>query len=370
MRLCLTGNEPRQRYLFEALARAAQVKAVLPFDDIDLLTKSLAAGLSFSWPRSEWWENYHMHPLIQRRRRKVLQRGLQPYANDVDALLMWGSWFQPFPAGAAALPFFHYIDQSHSLENLPGERRGHFARRKRAHRLQSECYAAASGIFCMSQWAQRQTLEAHTVDSEKVVAVGWGPCAVDLSAEPPNTAEREPIVLHVSNDFYRKGIDYLIQTAQRVRSAIPKARFLVVGRDSSGFDVPATDQVEFLGPIYDKAKLAQLFGTASLFFLPHRFDRSPHVLVEAMSAGLPLVASAQGGAVELLDGRSTGYLCTSGAIPEYADAIVMLLKDPDRRQRMGENGRTLMREKYNWPAVARRILGLMEQAVQARPGKA
>jgi glycosyltransferase involved in cell wall biosynthesis len=363
IRLCLTGNEPRQRYLFEELSHVANVKAIVPFDDIDPLTKVMAAGLSFSWPRLEWWENYYMHPLMQRRRRNVLQKGMVPVLENIDALLMWGSWFQPFRGSDSEIPFFHYIDQSHSLENLPGERQGHFARRKKAHALQSKCYTDARGIFCMSEWARDQTLASHTVRREKVTAVGWGPCAVDLSNEELGSTERDPVVLHVSNDFYRKGIDFLMDTAERVCQAIPKARFVVVGRDSSGFSVPTTSRVEFLGPVYDKVALAELFRKASVFFLPHRFDRSPHVLVEAMSAGLPLVASSQGGAVEVIEGKDTGFLCESGAIDQYAEAIITLLRDTDLKQRMGSNGRNLMRQHYNWPAIAQRITNLIENAV-------
>jgi glycosyltransferase involved in cell wall biosynthesis len=366
IRLCLTGNEPRQRYLFEELTHVADVKAIVPFDDIDPLTKALAAGLSFSWPRLEWWENYYMHPLMQRRRRNVLRKGIAPLLEEIDALLMWGSWFQPFMGKESEIPFFHYIDQSHSLTNLPGERPGHFARREKAHALQSECYAAASGIFCMSEWARNQTLESHMVRPEKVTAVGWGPCAIDLSNEELGSTLRDPVVLHVSNDFYRKGVDFLIDTAESVCQAIPKARFLVVGRDSSGFAVPTTSRVEFLGPVYDKVALAELFRKASVFFLPHRFDRSPHVLVEAMSASLPLVASSQGGAVEVIGGKDTGFLCEPGAIDQYAEAIITLLREPDLKQRMGSNGRKLMRQHYNWPIIAQRINNLIENAVGVR----
>jgi glycosyltransferase involved in cell wall biosynthesis len=360
IRLCLTGNEPRQRYLFEELTHVADIKAIVPFDDIDPLTKALAAGLSFSWPRSEWWENYHMHPLMQRRRRNVLRKGIAPLLEDIDALLMWGSWFQPFLGGDSEIPFFHYIDQSQSLTNLPGERHGHFARRKKAHALQSKCYAAACGIFCMSEWARNQTLESHFVRPDKVTVVGWGPCSVDLSDEELGTTERDPVVLHVSNDFYRKGVDFLIDTAERVCEAIPKARFLVIGRDTSGFALPATSRVEFLGPVYDIA-LAELFRKASVFFLPHRFDRSPHVLVEAMSASLPLVASSQGGAIELIEGKDTGFLCDPGAVDQYAEAIITLLRDTHLKQHMGSNGRNLMRQRYNWPTIAQRIATLIER---------
>lgn len=366
--LVLAGNEPRQRYLFEALASQLHVPAVLEFDDIDPITKLTAALLSLSWPRSEWWENYQMHPLVQSRRRRVLARGLRALDDDIDALLMWGSWFQPPALGSKALPFFNYIDQSHSLQNLPGERKGRFARRVRAHSLQSATYDASAGVFCMSEWARNQTLESHRVDPGKVFAVGWGPCGVDLSAEDLTGAEREPVVLHVSNDFYRKGLDYLLAAAECVHAAVPSARFVVIGKDVGGRCPSAPDYVTLLGRISDKRILADHFRKASVFFLPHRFDRSPHVLVEAMSAALPLVASAQGGAIELIEGTGIGCLVKVGDIAGYADAIVSVLRDQELRRTMGTKAQELMRRKYNWLEIASKIENLITPALPSVKG--
>jgi glycosyltransferase involved in cell wall biosynthesis len=361
--LVLTGNEPRQRLLFDTLKRIADVRAEVPFDDIDVVTKFSAAALSFARPRSEWWGNYQMHPLIQRRRQRVLARHLRAAGARADALVMWGSWFPPFVRGdSAAIPYVNYIDQSRSLEPLPGEASARFSRRRKSHAMQAGTYAGALAVLCMSQWARTQTLEAHSLPPEKVLAVGWGPCGVDLSAEDNSGAPREPIVLHVSNDFRRKGVDYLIETAARVRSAVPNARFVVIGRDSSGLILRPENNVEVLGPIYDRAVLSDYFRRASLFFLPHRFDRSPHVLVEAMSAGLPLVASAQGGPIELIEGTGVGMLCPTGNIEAYADAIITLLRDESARGEMGRRAVALMRERYNWTAVANRILDVVRGA--------
>jgi glycosyltransferase involved in cell wall biosynthesis len=350
--LCLAGNEPRQQYLFAELARQSRVLAELAFDDIDPVTKVVAALLSYARPRSEWWGNYQMHPLVQRRRRRVLQRGLRRVTPRPDALLTWGSWFNP----ASDVPFFTYIDQSRSLAPLPGERPASRQRGERAHAMQAKTYQDAGAVFCMSQWARAQTLEAHDVPPDKVLAVGWGPCAVDLSTEAIPDAAREPLVLHVSNDFRRKGVDYLLATAERVAAVDPTIRFVVIGRDGSGLPVADTKNVTFTGPIYDRAQLADYFRRASLFFLPHRFDRSPHVLVEAMSAGLPLVTSAQGGASELVDGTGIGAAVAVGDVDGYAGAILHLMRDADARRTASIRARALMMERYNWPVIASRIL--------------
>lgn len=362
MKLALSGNEPRQAYLFATLRKLASVIGEFSFDNIDPLTKYLAAALSFATPREEWWGNYQMHPLVQRRRSRVLSDELSNLPRRPDRLLLWGSWFNPrmdkrYPP---SLPFYNYIDQSRSLEPLAEERRARFTRRRRSYELQQIAYDDSSGIFCMSEWCRVQTLEAHPqLDETKVLTVGWGPCTVDLSAEDIDEGGREPIVLHVSNDFYRKGIDYLVETASIVTDQIPDAKFLVIGRDASQLNTADSPHVKFIGPVYERSELSEYFRRSSVFFLPHRFDRSPHVLAEAMSAKLPIVTSAQGGPMEVAEGTGAGYAHTIGNIEGYANSIIRLLNDRELRSRMGEAGKDLMMEKYNWSVVAQNMLKAM-----------
>lgn len=358
MRLVLVGNEPRQKYLFDVLASVADVRAVIDFDDIDLITKVCAASLSFSWPKTEWWGNYQLHPLIQRRRRRVLSGKLSAVDGPLDCMVMWGSWFSPHANdGSPRLPFVNYIDQSRSLDRLPGESPAHLLRRGTSHALQARTYADSAAVLCMSRWAEKQTLDAHpTVDAGKVRAIGWGPCGMDLSGEVIPDEQRERIVLHVSNDFHRKGVDFLIETAKQVGAEMPDVKFVVIGRDSGKGHYSPPPNVSLLGPIYDKQELASWFRRASIFFLPHRFDRSPHVLTEAMSAGLPLVASHQGGAVEVLDGTGVGASVAPGDIRGYADAIMRLLRDRAEWKDCSVRARQLQSSYYNWRGVADRML--------------
>jgi glycosyltransferase involved in cell wall biosynthesis len=356
-RLALTSNVPQAKYLFAELRKLSTVVAEVDFDNIDPVTKYAAAVLSFKRPRSEWYGNYQMHPLIQRRRRAVLQRGLRRADVQADVLLMWGSWFHPFKGHArAAIPFFNYVDQSRSLTPVLGEPTTSTWGRKRSHQLQGETYRASSGICCMSKWAHDQTLMSHPIDPGKVVVVGWGPCAVDLSSEPIDIGQREKLVLHVSNDFRRKGVDFLLETAARVARAEPTVHFAVIGQDSSRLPVADTEHVNFLGPIRDREALSAYFRRAAVFFLPHRFDRSPHVLAEAMSAGLPVVTSAQGGPMELVEGQGTGFCVPVGDIDGYTRSILRILADLPLAEGMSQRSRALMLGRYNWPAVARAIL--------------
>lgn len=347
------------------LSQLAQAVIEVGFDEIDRMTKYAAAALSYDRSRFDWWTGYQMHPLVQRRRRVVLQRALRSHASKVDALLMWGSWFHPFGNSSTfQLPYFNYIDQSCSLNPEPDEPSAPERLRRRSHALQAETYRDSSGVLCWSEWARAQTLRSHAISEEKIHVVGWGPCGVDLSAENMPLTKREPLVLHVSNNFYRKGVDFLLETARIVGETEPNARFVVVGKDCAAMRLEDTWNVTFVGPLGDADALAEYFRRASVFFLPHRFDRSPHVLVEAMSAGLPVVTSFQGGSVELVRGNGAGECVPVGDVGAYARAIVSLLRDPDARHQIGERGRTAVRRTYNWRSVAARIVDVVTGTMQ------
>lgn len=373
--LTLSANDSRARHLFSAMRTLTGVVGEFDFDQIDWVTKYAAAALSFSYPRSEWWESFQMHPLMQSRRRRVLQSALGGIKTVPDALLMWGSWFHPMAgANSRHIPFFNYIDQSRSLEPLEGEPAAAWRRRRRSHALQGITYRDSSGIFCMSQWARSQTLESHPgIPASKVHAVGWGPCGIDLSGEEIGPRDGDPLILHVSNDFKRKGVDYLATVAARIQETHPRARFIVVGQDAGHMQVNAPSNVAFLGPIHDRRELSSLFRRASLFLLPHRFDRSPHVLVEAMSAALPFVTSAQGGPMELVQGGTAGLCVPVGDIGGYTSAVRRLLDHRDEAAALGARGKRLMLDRYNWPSVARRILAIIASTLadhrEAEPGK-
>jgi len=350
--------------LVEALRALGVVQAVWDFDRIDATTKLVAAALSFHPIRSEWWGRYQLHSRIQARRRANLRASIERENRPIDALLCWGSWFHPFRDLVDGPPYFNYIDQSRSLAPLEGEPHASSRGRRRSHALQAETYRDSSGILCMSEWARAQTLDAHPSTSARLHTVGWGPCAVDLSAED-HEYPRENIVLHVSNDFRRKGVDFLMATAELVARRVPDVQFLVVGEDSRVTWARDSGPVRFLGTRRGE-ELASLFRRAKVFFLPHRFDRSPHVLVEAMSAGLPLVASAQGGAVELIVNRGTGACVRVGDIDGYATAILQLLQDEPLRQMQGAAALRVMRANYQWSTVAGRILAIIESVQKAR----
>ena len=110
-----------------------------------------------------------------------------------------------------------------------------------------------------------------------------------------------------------------------------------------------TDVVQFLG---DHPDPWSLYEVSDLVVLPSvRHEDLPIVLIEAMAAGVPAVASRVAGTVELIEAGVTGLLVEPAEPRQLADAIAGLLDDPDRRRAMGKAA-TLRYEATYTPAQA------------------
>jgi len=100
-----------------------------------------------------------------------------------------------------------------------------------------------------------------------------------------------------------------------------------------------------------------------VFVLPSRYEGFPLSIVEAMLAGLPVVAADVGSVSEAVIDGETGLLVAPDDPGALADAIRSLLSDPEQRRRMGENGRELARARFTAQAMADRFEELYSEVL-------
>lgn len=132
----------------------------------------------------------------------------------------------------------------------------------------------------------------------------------------------------------------------------------------------AAERVHFLGFI-PRPELIDLYYQADVFAFPpvwnEGFGLPP---LEAMAAGVPVVASRSGGVVETVHDGRTGFLVEKEDSDSLADALVTLLKDDAARETMGQAARRRAFESFTWDAIAReawdRYRGLCEPVPQSR----
>ncbi len=190
----------------------------------------------------------------------------------------------------------------------------------------------------------------------------------------PEYGDGRPTILFFGRLEKRKGFEYLLRAFARVRKRIPNAQLLVAGaysrEDKEPYVLEARREgihgVRFLGFIAHDEK-PRCFRSCDVFCAPSTgFESFGIVLLEAMAAGRPVVASNIPGYRSVLTHGREGLLVQPGDPEGLADALIRLLEDPAERARMGACGQATARG-LAWDRVARRV---MDYYLQLLHGKA
>jgi phosphatidylinositol alpha-mannosyltransferase len=168
-------------------------------------------------------------------------------------------------------------------------------------------------------------------------------------------------ILFVGRLEERKGLIHLLKAYHRLRKRHVDARLLVVGagpklREYRRYvGLRQIRDVEFLGRISEDAK-ARYFATADIFCAPSTGQESfGIVLLEAMAAGVPIVASDIHGYKNVVQRDATGLLVEPKNHKQLAAALYSLARDPGLRREMGQAGRERAPE-YSWPRVTQQVV--------------
>lgn len=174
-----------------------------------------------------------------------------------------------------------------------------------------------------------------------------------------------PNILFVGRLEKRKGLSYLIEAFARVQQMIPEARLLIVGAYDRMDKAPYVLQtrhlklsgVHFIGQV-DDAELARYYRTATVFCAPSTgMESFGLILLEAMAAGAPIVASNIDGYREVVSDGNEGLLVPPEDPQALAEAMLALLNDPARRTALSAAGR-IKAASYDWGIIAQRMLNL------------
>lgn len=189
------------------------------------------------------------------------------------------------------------------------------------------------------------------------------PNPVRIPAEPAPLDRGPPTVLFLGMITEAKGAFDLLRAWPRVREAIPGARLVLAGegdRERAGAlarEYGFEDCLEMPGWVVGTDK-ERLVARAWALALPSRWEAMPMAVLEAMAAGLPVVASRVGGIpATVADGR-TGVLVEARDINRLAEALAALLSRAPLRKAMGTAARERARSEFSADVVVPRIEAL------------
>lgn len=221
-------------------------------------------------------------------------------------------------------------------------------------------------VIAVSHAVKRDLME-QGVDSKRIVVVQNG---IDLTRERRNDRNTEgtlkragnhPIVGTITRLSPQKDIPTFLKMAGLVIKDVPKAQFLIVGdgekrrefQDLAG-KLGLGDHVRFLGYRKD---VPDLLRTFDIFALSSLWEGLPIVILEAMAAEKPVVATAVDGVAEVVEHGKTGLLVEPQRPDLLAKSVIELIRNPNRAKGMGKRGRERLERSFS----IKRVINTVEQ---------
>ncbi|MEM6794848.1 MAG: glycosyltransferase family 4 protein, partial [Acidobacteriota bacterium] len=203
----------------------------------------------------------------------------------------------------------------------------------------------------------RRTAEELQVDyrAKNVRVIHNGIATASFEAPADRPLPSAPLALYVGRMRTRKAVAVLLAAFRRVLDRMPEARLVLVGTGEQHEALKLQwarlkrdqedDSVVFTGQV-DREQMGAYYSQATLYCLPSLYEGLPLAILEAMAAGLPVVATDVSGNPEAVEDGETGLLVKPERAEELAEALVELLGDPRRAARMGRAGREKLEDEF------------------------
>lgn len=212
---------------------------------------------------------------------------------------------------------------------------------------------------------------AHLTAPDLDIGVIGNAVCTDLFPQKQHGNLSKPVRLTcVCRLVKRKGIEHLLDAMQSLKNEGFLLEIVGTGDQEQSVrrlieEKGLTNEVTMVGYV-PRNCLAERYHASDIFVLPSLSESFGQVLLEAMSCGLPIVASRVGGIPETVEDGVNGLLVEPGCSASLAGAIRRLANDPDLCAKFGDNNARLARSHYGWSTIATRYEEVYAQAVGVR----
>jgi alpha-maltose-1-phosphate synthase len=225
-------------------------------------------------------------------------------------------------------------------------------------------YAAATLVVACSEWAAASLRTSYGLADSRLRVIPFG-IRVPSFDRPPAFHGRSdlPKIVFVGRQMLRKGGWRLLDLHQR--HLRDRCELVLVTTDP----VPATPGVTVIGDLRPgDPRLWDVLRSSTAFVFPSLIDQAPNSVLEAMAAGLPVVAMRVAALPEMVVDGETGRLVDPDDAQGLLDAITALLDDPAAAARMGAAGRARVLRRYDAEATADSLLAVLKEATNLHGG--
>ncbi len=243
--------------------------------------------------------------------------------------------------------------------------------------LERRLVASTDAMIAVSESVRRHVADNIGVDEQRIDVIPNGVDASAFTGVDRSDARRallldatRPVVGLIGRITEQKGQEDFVEAALAIAVERPETLFVMVGfaedaelqqrlrQKIAVFGL--SDRIRFLG---NRDDMASVYAALDLVVAPSRWEGFGLMLIEAMAAGRPIVATRVGAIPEIVRDGRTGVLVEPRDAQALARAITGMLDDPQRRIAMGEAGR-LESIRYGWSSATAQTAAVYERALQ------
>jgi glycosyltransferase involved in cell wall biosynthesis len=241
-------------------------------------------------------------------------------------------------------------------------------------RLEEFSLRRADRVFCVNDFTRRYAIRLGT-RPERTRLV---PHRVDVpmfAAPVDSAAAREtlglsdrPVVLFVGRLERDKQVDVLVEALPLILREQPNTSFVFLGDGSLRPDLEArcrqlgVEKAAHFPGFQPKERVARYMAAASVVWIP----MSGFVIYEAAAAAKPILAYDVEWHSEFIESGKTGILVKDRDVPQTAEAVLVLLQDPERAQQLGLNARTKLQAEYDPRLIAGQEIDAYQELLDSR----
>ncbi len=279
---------------------------------------------------------------------------------QVSEYYFWGSWYiyRKFAKEKKVYIYQGVYDSSNSRKfNLRCRLMDPFMLTKRVR---------ATKVFTKSRLAE-EAMRRRGFTDLTTVGVGLDTARLHDDTPPSDWTQdvlaqlgEDPCLLYIGVLEDRRNTHFLVDVMRLVTEKRPTARLLVVGRGEDAYVSGFLDKVREAGLeshiIYKdglpQGELQHLYRRAKMFLLPTKYEIFGMVIMEAMSFGVPVITTCNGGSATVMQDGVNGRILDTLTPDVWAEAVGRLLEDEEARVRMSTAALETGAERFSWDAIA------------------
>lgn len=222
--------------------------------------------------------------------------------------------------------------------------------------VERRALSAATFVVAQSEWVATSLRDSYGVTEERLRVIPFGVCLPPL---PPRQTAEMPQITFVGSSMERKGGWRLLDVYRRRLHNRCQLNLVTLDqvKPESGVKV-----VNDLRP--GDTGLFQLLANTDVFAFPTEVDKSSYAVLEAMAAGVPVVATDMAALPELVGTGEGGLLVPPGDDDSLGDALMQLLDDEDERRRMGRAARARVEDRFDARRTTAALLDVFDDALR------